>query len=36
VKLRNGKSKEEFVERVRTIDDLRDVNLMLQETTVEV
>jgi uncharacterized membrane protein YhiD involved in acid resistance len=36
VKLRNGKSKEEFVERVRAVEDLRDVNLMLQETTVEV
>ncbi len=36
VKLRGGKSKEEFVERVRAIDDLRDVHLMLQETTVEV
>lgn len=36
VKLRNGKSKEEFVERIRGIESLRDVNLMLQETTVEV
>jgi hypothetical protein len=36
VKLRNGKSKEEFVERVRGVQELRDVNLMLQETTVEV
>jgi uncharacterized membrane protein YhiD involved in acid resistance len=36
VKLRNGKSKEAFVERIRTIESLRDVNLMLQETTVEV
>lgn len=35
VKIRNGKSKEEFVERIRQIDSLRDVNLMLQETTVE-
>lgn len=36
VKLRNGKSKEEFVESIRGIGTLRDVNLMLQETTVEV
>jgi len=36
VKLRNGKSKEEFVDRIRGIGSLRDVNLMLQETTVEV
>jgi uncharacterized membrane protein YhiD involved in acid resistance len=36
VKLRNGKSKEEFVDRIRAIGSLRDVNLMLQETTVEV
>lgn len=36
VKLRNGKSKEEFVDRIRGIGTLRDVNLMLQETTVEV
>ncbi|HEX2612343.1 MAG TPA: DUF4956 domain-containing protein [Fibrobacteria bacterium] len=36
VKLRNGRSKEEFVERVRGVEELRDVNLMLQETTVEV
>lgn len=36
VKLRNGKSKEEFVERIRALGSLRDVNLMLQETTVEV
>ena len=36
VKLRGGKSKEAFVERVRSIDALRDVHLMLQENTVEV
>jgi uncharacterized membrane protein YhiD involved in acid resistance len=36
VKLRNGKSKEEFVDRIRGVTSLRDVNLMLQETTVEV
>src|SRR5690606_25832965 len=36
VKLRSGKSKEEFVDRIRAIGSLRDVNLMLQETTVEV
>lgn len=36
VKLRNGKSKEEFVDRIRVVGTIRDVNLMLQETTVEV
>jgi len=36
VKLRNAKSKEEFVDKIRGIESLRDVNLMLQETTVEV
>jgi uncharacterized membrane protein YhiD involved in acid resistance len=36
VKLRNGRSKEEFVDRLRDVGTIRDVNLMLQETTVEV
>lgn len=36
VKVKNGKSKEEFVSRLRAIESMRDVHLMLQETTVEV
>lgn len=35
IKLRPKKIKEEFVARLKGIEDIHDVNLMLQETTVE-
>jgi uncharacterized membrane protein YhiD involved in acid resistance len=35
IKLKPKKVKEEFVGRLKTIQDVKDVNLMLQETTVE-
>ena len=35
IKMRPKKQKEEFVTRLKAVNDIRDVNLMLQETTVE-
>jgi hypothetical protein len=35
VKLRNTLAKEEFVDTLRKVPTIKDVNLMLQETTVE-
>jgi uncharacterized membrane protein YhiD involved in acid resistance len=35
IKLKNAVSKEEFVRKIKTIGTVKDVNLMLQETTVE-
>jgi len=35
VKMRGSKSKDTFVTQLKSIQDLKDVNLMLQETTVE-
>ena len=35
VKLKRGKIKDEFVKKITTIESVRDVHLMLQETTVE-
>ena len=35
IKLKNAKKKEEFVGKLKTIKDLKELNLMLQETTVE-
>jgi Domain of unknown function (DUF4956) len=36
VKLKNGKTKESLVDAVRPMSGIKDVNLMLQETTVEI
>jgi uncharacterized membrane protein YhiD involved in acid resistance len=35
IKLKNAVSKEEFVRKIKAIGSVKDVNLMLQETTVE-
>jgi hypothetical protein len=35
IKLKNGKSRELFVVELKKIESVKDVNLMLQETTVE-
>jgi uncharacterized membrane protein YhiD involved in acid resistance len=35
IKLKNGKSRESFVVELKKIESVKDVNLMLQETTVE-
>ena len=35
VKLKNTMIKEEFIDKLRKINSIKDVNLMLQETTVE-
>jgi hypothetical protein len=35
VKLKNTMIKEEFIDKLRKVNSIKDVNLMLQETTVE-
>lgn len=36
VKLKDGKSKDEFINQIRELNSIKDVNLLLQETTVEI
>jgi hypothetical protein len=36
VKLKEARSKEEFINQVRDLNSIKDVNLLLQETTVEI
>jgi uncharacterized membrane protein YhiD involved in acid resistance len=36
VKLKDSKSKEEFINQIRDLNSIKDVNLLLQETTVEI